>query len=196
MGYEMKYESPEQIMKEIAELTPIYGGMDYERLEGNGLQWPCTDKEHPGTPFLHKGKFSRGLGKFYAIEYRPPYEMPDEEYPYLLNTGRMLFHFHTGTLSRRSPGINELYPEGTVEMNPNDAVSLGLGDGNMAKVTSRRGSLIAKVKVTEKSPEETVFMTFHFKEAAANLLTVAALDPVAKIPEYKICAVKVEPISV
>ena len=189
MGYEMKYESPAQIMKEIAELTPIYGGMDYKRLGGNGLQWPCTDKEHPGTPFLHKGKF-------YAIEYRPPHEMPDEEYPYLLNTGRMLFHFHTGTLSRRSPGLNELYPEGTVEINPTDAVNLKLDDGDMAKVTSRRGNLAVKVKVTRKSPQGTVFMTFHFKEAAANLLTIAALDPVAKIPEYKICAVKVEPISV
>ena len=196
MGYEMKYESPAQIMKEIAELTPIYGGMDYKRLGGNGLQWPCTDKEHSGTPFLHKGKFSRGLGKFYAIEYRPPHEMPDEEYPYLLNTGRMLFHFHTGTLSRRSPGLNELYPEGTVEINPTDAVNLKLDDGDMAKVTSRRGNLAVKVKVTRKSPQGTVFMTFHFKEAAANLLTIAALDPVAKIPEYKICAVKVEPISV
>ena len=117
------------------------------------------------------------------------------QYPFLLNTGRMLYHFHTGTLSRRSPGINELYPEGTVEMNPIDAVKLGFDDGNMAKVTSRRGSLVVKVKVTERSPKETVFMTFHFKEAAANLLTIAALDPVAKIPEYKICAVKVEPIG-
>jgi len=194
MGYDMKYESPAQIMKEIAELTPIYGGMSYERLEGNGLQWPCPNNEHAGTPFLHKDKFSRGLGKFYAIEYRPPHEMPDSEYPFLLNTGRMLYHFHTGTLSRRSPGINELYPEGTVEMNPRDAVKLGFNDGNMARVTSRRGTLVAKVKVTERSPKETVFMTFHFKEAAANLLTIAALDPVAKIPEYKICAVKVEPI--
>lgn len=195
MGYEMKYESTSQVMSEVAELTPIYGGMSHERLEGNGLQWPCPNKEHPGTQFLHKGKFSRGFGKFHAIEYRPPHEMPDNEYPFLLNTGRMLFHFHTGTLSRRSPGINELYPEGTVEMNPIDAAKLGFDEGNMAKVTSRRGTLVAKVKVTERSPKETVFMTFHFKEAAANLLTIAALDPVAKIPEYKICAVKVEPIG-
>jgi formate dehydrogenase alpha subunit len=195
MGYEMKYESPAQVMSEVAELTPIYGGMSHDRLEGNGLQWPCPNKEHPGTQFLHKDKFSRGLGKFNAIEYRPPHEMPDKEYPFLLNTGRMLFHFHTGTLSRRSPGINELYPEGTVEMNPIDAIRLGFDEGNMAKVTSRRGTLVAKVKVTERSPKETVFMTFHFKEAAANLLTIAALDPVAKIPEYKICAVKVEPIG-
>jgi formate dehydrogenase alpha subunit len=193
MGYEMKYESPAQIMAEIAQLTPIYGGISHERLEGDGLQWPCLDKDHPGTPFLHKGKFSRGLGKFSAIEYRPPYELPDDEYPLVLNTGRMLFHFHTGTLSRRSEGLNELYPEGAVDINPKDAEKLGINDGDMAKVTSRRGNLLAKVKVTRRSPQGSVFMTFHFKEAAANLLTIAALDPIAKIPEYKICAVKVTP---
>ena len=196
MGYEMKYESPAQIMDEIATLTPIYGGISHKRLEGDGLQWPCPDKNHQGTKLLHKDKFSRGLGKFYSIEYLPPYEMPDEEYPFLLNTGRALYHFHTGTVSRRSPGLNELSPEGTVEINPIDASRLELEEGDMAEVTSRRGNLVAKVKVTRKSPQGTVFMTFHFREAAANLLTIGALDPVAKIPEYKICAVKVEPIKV
>jgi formate dehydrogenase alpha subunit len=196
MGYEMKYDSPSQIMDEIASLTPSYGGMSYGRLTGEGLQWPCLDKDHPGTKFLHKGKFTRGLGKFNVIEFRPPFEMPDEEYPFLLNTGRMLFHFHTGTVSRRSPGINELYPEGTAEINPVDAKELGLEDGEMAEVSSRRGNVTAKIKVTNKSPKGTVFMTFHFKEAAANILTVSALDPIAKIPEYKICAVKIEPIKV
>lgn len=196
MGYEMKYESPAQIMDEIAQLTPIYGGMSHGRLRGDGLQWPCPNKDHPGTKFLHQGRFSRGLGRFKAIEFRPPYEMPDEEYPLLLTTGRMLYHFHTGTLSRRSAGLNELNPEGTVEINPVDAAELGLEDGDMAEVESRRGKVVAKVRVTDRSPVGTVFMTFHFREAAANLLTVSALDPVAKIPEYKVCAVKVEPLKV
>jgi len=192
MGYEMKYDSTAQIMDEIAQLTPIYGGISHERLEGNGLQWPCPDKTHPGTPILHKEKFTRGLGKFTAIEYRPPFELPDDQYPFILNTGRVLYHFHTGTLSRRSEGINELYPEGTIEINPKDAEKLGVSDGDMVKVSSRRGNVIAKVKVTWKSPQGSVFMTFHFKEAAANILTVSALDPVAKIPELKVCAVNVE----
>ncbi len=196
MGYEMKYSSPAQIMEEISSLTPIYGGMSYERLEGNGLQWPCLDKSHPGTKFLHKDKFSRGLGKFSAIEFRPPYELPDDEYPFVLSTGRILYHFHTGTLSRRAKGINELVPEGTVDINPVDAEKLGLTDGDMVKVSSRRGTVTAKVKVTRKSQQGSVFMTFHFKEAAANLLTVSALDPVAKIPEYKVCAVRIEPVEV
>jgi formate dehydrogenase alpha subunit len=196
MGYEMKYDSPAQIMDEIARLTPIYGGMSHDRLEGDGLQWPCPDKEHPGTQFLHKGKFSRGLGKFHAIEFRPPFEMPDEEYPLLLTTGRMLYHFHTGTLSRRSAGLDELHPEGKVEISPEDAAILDIEDGDLVEVTSRRGKVVAKALVTDKSPVGTVFMTFHFREAAANLLTVSALDPVAKIPEYKVCAVKVEPAKV
>jgi predicted molibdopterin-dependent oxidoreductase YjgC len=136
------------------------------------------------------------LGKFHGIEYRPPFEMPDEEYPLLLTTGRMLYHFHTGTLSRRSAGLDELHPEGNMEINPSDAFRLGITDGDMAEVTSRRGKVVAKAWVTDRSPEGTVFMTFHFREAAANLLTVSALDPVAKIPEYKVCAVKVAPLKV
>ena len=196
MGYEMKYNSPSEIMDEIAEVTPIYGGMSYDRLEGEGLQWPCLDKDHPGTKFLHKGKFSRGLGQIHAIEFQPPYEMPDEEYPLLLTTGRMLYHFHTGTMSRRSAGLDELHPEGNVEVSPEDADKLGIADGDMVEVESRRGKVVAKAWVTDRSPAGTVFMTFHFREAAANLLTVSALDPVAKIPEFKVCAVKVQPPGV
>jgi len=195
MGYEMNYESPAQVMDEIAQLTPIYGGMSYDRLQGEGLQWPCLDKEHPGTKFLHKGKFSRGLGLFHTIEFKPPYELPDDEYPFILSTGRMLYHFHTGTVSRRAAGINELVPEGTVDINPADAEELGLSDGEMAEVSSRRGKVVAKIKLTRRSPKGSVFMTFHFKEAAANILTVSALDPVAKIPEYKVCAVNIEPVG-
>ena len=196
MGYEMKYGSTAEIMDEMAQLTPIYGGMSHDRLEGEGLQWPCLDKDHPGTRFLHEGKFSRGLGKFHSIEYRQPFEMPDAEYPLLLTTGRMLYHFHTGTLSRRSPGLDELVPEGKMEMSPEDASGMGIEDGDMAEVESRRGKVTARVWVTDRVPAGTVFMTFHFREAAANLLTVSALDPVAKIPEYKVCAVRVQPLKV
>jgi len=196
MGYEMKYDSASEIMDEINEVTPIYGGMSYDRLEGDGLQWPCPDKDHPGTKFLHKGKFSRGLGHMHAIEFKPPFEMPDEEYPFLLTTGRMLYHFHTGTVSRRSAGLDELHPEGKIEISPEDAVKLGIADGDMVEVESRRGKVVVKVWVTDRSPEGTVFMTFHFRESAANLLTVSALDPTAKIPEYKVCAVKIKPVKV
>jgi formate dehydrogenase alpha subunit len=196
MGYEMNYDSPAEVMDEIAQLTPIYGGMSHARLEGEGLQWPCPDRDHPGTRFLHRGRFSRGLGKFHAIEFREPFEMPDDEYPLLLTTGRMLYHFHTGTLSRRSVGLDELVPEGKMEINPEDAEKLSIEDGDMAEVRSRRGKVTARAWVTDRAPAGTIFMTFHFRESAANLLTVSALDPVAKIPEYKVCAVKVQPIKV
>ena len=194
MGYNMKYNSPAEIMEEIASLTPIYGGMYYNRLEKAGLQWPCLDINHPGTKYLHKDKFSRGKGKFSAVEFKEAAELPDEEYPFLFTTGRVLYQFHTGTVSRRSKGLNEIYPEALVEINPQDAQELKVEDGKFVEVTSRRGKIKAKAKVTEKSGKGVVFMSFHFREAAANLLTNAALDPVAKIPEYKVCAVKVKKV--
>jgi len=192
MGYKMNYSDPAEIMEEIASLTPIYGGMFYNRLDNGGLQWPCLDINHPGTKYLHKGKFSRGKGKFSAVEFKEAAELPDEEYPLLLTTGRVLYHFHTGTITRRSKGLNEIYPEALVEINPQDAEELRVKDGEFVEVTSRRGKIKAKAKVTEKSGKGVVFMSFHFREAAANLLTNAALDPAAKIPEYKVCAVKVK----
>ncbi|MFA5562766.1 MAG: formate dehydrogenase subunit alpha [Candidatus Caldatribacteriota bacterium] len=195
MGYEMSYNSPAEIMEEIARLTPIYGGMLYHRLDKEGLQWPCPDVNHPGTKFLHQGKFSRGKGKFFAVEYRDAAELPDEEYPLIFTTGRVLYHFHTGTVSRKSKGLNEVYKEALVEISPNDAEELNIEDGEMVEVASRRGKIKAKVKITEKSDNGVVFMSFHFHEAAANLLTNAALDPVSKIPEYKVCAVKLKKIS-
>jgi len=186
------YAQPGQIMAEINALAPSYGGITYARLEKGGLQWPCPNTEHAGTPILHVGKFSRGLGKFSAVEWQPAKEVPDEQYPFVLTTGRVLFHFHSGTMSRRVAGLNAIYPEGTVEINPQDAQKLGVADGELVKVTSRRGQVVAKAEVVERPDPGVVFMTFHFKEAAANLLTIAALDPVAKIPEYKVCAVRVE----
>jgi len=192
MGYEMHYDSPSEIMEEIAKVTPIYGGVSYKRLEGFGLQWPCPNADHPGTRFLHSGKFSRGLGLFNPVEYAPPSELTDEDYPFTLTTGRVLFQFHTGTMTRRSPTLEREEPEGYVEINPKDAGSLGIMTGGLVRLTSRRGSICVKAVVTERTPGKTVFVPFHFAEAAANALTNPALDPRAKIPELKVCAVRVE----
>jgi len=194
LGYPMKYDSPKEVMDEIASLTPSYGGIRYGRLEGPGLQWPCPTADHPGTPFLHKDRFTRGKGKFHVTPYVAAPELPDEEYPFLLTTGRVLYHYHT-LISRKSKGLSEIYPEGVVEMNPEDAMHLGIEpDNGMVEVASRRGKVHVRAKVADNLPRGVVFMTFHFKEAAANLLTIDALDPVAKIPEYKVCAVKIEKI--
>ncbi len=192
MGYPMKYASAKDIFDEIIKVTPSYAGITYERLENEGIQWPCPTADHPGTKFLHKDRFSRGLGLFSAIEYIPPAEWPDKEYPLFLSTGRVLYHYHTGTMTIRSQGPSERYPESLVEINPAEAEKLGISDGQMVKVTSRRGSVQAKAQITQKSVPGTIFMNFHFAEAAVNLLTNPALDPVGKIPELKVCAVKLE----
>ena len=188
------YPHPSEIMAEMNALAPIYGGITYDRIEEVGLQWPCPNTDHPGTQFLHKGKFSRGLGKFNGVEWQPAKEMPDKKYPLLLTTGRVLYHWHGGTMTRRSTGLNAIYPEALVEINPVDADKLGVTDGDMVRVASRRGEVVAKAEVVDRPDPGVVFMTFHFHEAAANLLTIAALDPVAKIPEYKVAAVKVEKV--
>ncbi|GAB4113172.1 MAG: formate dehydrogenase subunit alpha [Candidatus Caldatribacteriota bacterium] len=195
MGYPMSYNSPAEIMEEIAELTPIYGGVFYPRLEKEGLQWPCPNSNHPGTIYLHKEKFTRGKGKFFPVEFKEAAELPDQEYPFIFTTGRVLYHFHTGTITRRIKGLNEIYPEALVEISPQDAKELNIKDGEMVEVSSRRGKIRAKTQITEKSGKGVVFMSFHFYEAAANLLTNAALDPISKIPEYKVCAVKVKKIN-
>jgi len=192
-GFE--YSSPAEIMEEIASVTPIYGGMVYERLEDIGLQWPCPSKEHPGTPYLHKGKFSRGKGKFFGIEFKEAAELPDDEYPFILTTGRTIFHFHTGTMTRKSEALNREVPTGYVEINFKDAKELDIIDGEMISVQSRRGKIEIKARITERVPQKVIFIPFHFAENAANVLTNPALDPVAKIPEYKVCAAKVEKIE-
>ena len=192
-GKGFDYNNPQEIMKEISQLTPSYGGISYERLEKEGgLQWPCPTPDHPGTPRLHAEKFTRGKGKFSPLEYRPPAELPDAEYPLMLTTQRSLFQFHTGTMTRKVPGLNELRPEELVEINPVDAQKLGIADGEMVKVSSRRGEVDVHAKVTEGSPVGVVAMTFHFMESPTNVLTNPAFDPIAKIPEYKVCAVKIE----
>ena len=192
IGYPMNYSSAKEIFEEVVKVTPSYAGISYERLEKQGIQWPCPTLDHPGTKFLHKDKFSRGLGLFTAIEFIPPSELPDKEYPFLLSTGRVLYHYHTGTMTTRAQGLSERYPESLVEVNPADADKLGITEGAKVKVTSRRGAVEAKASITKKSAPGTIFMNFHFAGTAVNLLTNPALDPVGKIPEYKVCAVKVE----
>jgi formate dehydrogenase alpha subunit len=186
------FKDPSQIMDEMATLTPSYGGISFERLEDGGIPWPCPDSKHPGTPILHAEKFTRGKGKFIPLEYRPPAELPDDDYPLLLTTERSRYHFHTGTMTRKVSGLDALVSEGMVEINPKDASALGIDDGEMVKVISRRGDITAKAKVTEVSPVKVVTMNFHFAESPTNQITNPALDPVAKIPEFKVCAVKVE----
>ena len=189
------FESSEQVFEELAALTPSYAGISYDRLERGGLQWPCPDKYHPGTPYLHKGRFARGLGKFHAVSFRPPAELPDEDYPFYLSTGRIRYHYHTGTMTRRSRGLDRLAPAEKVQMNPVDAERLGIGPEDWVRITSRRGSITARVRITERSAPGMVFGTFHFAEAPVNRLTNDALDPVSRIPEYKVSAVRVEKIS-
>jgi len=185
------FESPAQIMDEIASVTPSYGGINFERLEQGSLQWPCPTEEHPGTAILHTELFSRGKGHFVPLEYRPPAELPDEEYPLVLTTDRSLFHFHTGTMTRKVKGLNIFRGEELVAINPKDAEKLGIEDGETVEVISRRGKVTAKARLTETSPEGTVAMTFHFAESPTNELTNPALDPVAKIPELKVAAVRI-----
>ncbi len=188
------FEEPSQIMEEIRTLTPSYAGITYERLESGGIQWPCPTVDHPGTPFLHAEKFTRGKGRFIPLEYRPPAELPDDDYPLILTTERSRYHFHTGTMTRKVAGLDFLDGEGMVEINPADASRLGIDDGEMVKVLSRRGEITARARVTEVSPAKVVTMNFHFAESPTNQLTNPALDPVAKIPEFKVCAVRVEKI--
>lgn len=192
LGAHWSYQEPADIFTELASVTPQYGGMSYKRLEAGGLQWPCPTPEHPGTPVLHVGQFARGKGLFMPVDYRPPVEATDAEYPLILSTGRMLFHWHGGTLSRRSVGLDTIAPEAEVEINPADAAHYRIQNGELVQVSSRRGSVIATAKLTKRSPSGTLFMTFHFAEAAANLLTIDAVDPTAKIPAYKVCAVKIK----
>jgi len=194
LDYPMAYEHPSRIMDEIADVTPIYGGMDYHRIDKVGLQWPCPEKDHPGTVFLHKGEFKRGKGKFHATPFRPADEQADSDYPLLLTTGRYLYHWHTRTMTSRTDGLEQICPPVPVEIHPDDAEHAGIVDGATVEVSSRRGTLRANAMVTNRSPRGTIFMAFHFHEGAANILTNDAIDPIAKIPEFKVCAVKIKAV--
>jgi formate dehydrogenase major subunit len=195
MGYPMPYASEEEIWQEIVSLTPVFAGITYERLHNEGIPWPCPEPGHPGMPIRFTEEFPRGKGKFVPAEFVPAKELPDAEYPLVLNTGRLLQHWHTGTMTRRAKALDEIAPEALLEMTPTDMAALHITDGEMVRVTSRRGEVIVKVKQSDKPSLGSVFLPFHFKEAAANLLTIDALDPYGKIPEFKFCAVRVEKLT-
>lgn len=195
MGYPMEYNSAAEIMDEVAKVTPSYGGINYERLEQGSLQWPCPNTEHPGTKFLHSGKFARGLGKFHPVEHIPPAELPDQEYPFVLSTGRRRYHYHTGTMTHRTGALEVFYPEEFLEINAVDADKLGISNGDKVRVTSRRGSIEVAALITDRVYPGLVFTSFQYPEVPVNKLTNPARDPISKIPEYKVCAVKVEKVS-
>jgi len=195
VGYPMSYASPEEIFEEIKKLTPSYAGMTYKRLEEKGLQWPCPTPEHPGTVYLHKDRFTRGKGALSVIEYKPPNEVVDADFPMWLSTGRSFVHYHSGSMTRVSPSLHRELETGYMEISPADARELGIKDGERVKVSSRRGEIQIKAQISRKVDRGVVFIPFHFAEAAANVLTNPAYDPAAKIPEYKVCAVKVEKLA-
>jgi len=188
------FESPSQIMEEIARLTPSYGGINYNRLESGSLQWPCTTQENPGTAILHTAQFSRGKGHFMPLSYKAPAEVPDAEYPLVLTTNRSLFQYHTGTMTRKVKGLNIFRGEEMVGINPSDAQPLNVIDGEMVRVISRRGEVTARALITDSSPPGVISMTFHFAESPTNELTNPAYDPVSKTPELKVSTVRVEKI--
>ena len=193
MGYPMKYGSTAEIMEEIALLTPIYGGIYHDRLEDiNGLQWPCPDRSHPGTPFLHKYSFTRGSGRFEPEEHRGPAEPVDREYPFVLITGRGYHQYHTGTMSRRSPALEREHGRPLLDIHPGDAGKIGLGEGSRVLVRSRRGAVRFTLHLNDRVMPGEVSCDFHFHEAPANELTLADSDPEARCPEYKCCAVTLE----
>ncbi|MBM4262828.1 MAG: formate dehydrogenase subunit alpha [Deltaproteobacteria bacterium] len=185
------YQSPAEVLEEMGRVVPEYAGVKYPRLEKGGLQTPVWDDNHPGTPYLFTDTFPRGRGKFHPLEYVPAVEMPDEEYPFILTTGRVLEHWHGGTLTRHSQ-LDDLFPQARVEINPADAAKLKIADGQAVRVSSRRGTVVLRAWVTQRTTVGVVFIPMHFHEAAANLLTIDAVDPLAKIPEYKACAVRVQ----
>jgi predicted molibdopterin-dependent oxidoreductase YjgC len=196
MGKPQPFESPSDVMDEVRKLSPVYGGISYSRLDaGNGLQWPCPAEDHPGTPYLHKDEMDSHLRGFFApVDHIPPQEEPDREYPLLLTTGRRRSTYHTGTQTGRASGFELLVPHEWVEVSPHDAERLGLEDGQPVRVISRRGEAEAPVKVTDRSPAGTVFMSFAFPSTTrTNNVTSDAFDFITETPEFKACAVRIEP---
>ena len=191
MGYPMSYENSQEIFEEISRVTPSYAGISYERIELEGIHWPCPTPEHPGTPILHREQFTSGKGTFHAIDFIPPAENADDEYPMYLTTGRLLYQYHTGTMTMKSEGLNQIAPECFVEITAQDAQKYDLNDGDSITIESRRGSIQAIIQISRKAVDGTVFIPFHYAAAAANRLTNAALDPISGIPELKVCAVKI-----
>ncbi|MDO8748784.1 MAG: formate dehydrogenase subunit alpha [Candidatus Omnitrophota bacterium] len=194
LGYAME-DNPSKVCDEMASLTPLFSGVSFDRLEDNGLQWPVHSKEHPGTPVVHLEKFIRGLGKLIPVKHKPPAEIPDGEYPFILTTGRMLFHYNTGTMTRRTANLNREYPRNFVQINSTDAQRLGIKNKLRVRVKTRRGELEVSAEVTDKIKAGVIWMPFHFSEAPTNVLTNNAFDPVCRIGEYKACAARVEKVN-
>lgn len=191
LGRTERYASAGEVFDEMRSLTPTHAGISYERLEAGGVQWPCPDESHPGTPILHVSSCMRGPGKFVPLKHREPAELPDSEYPLALTTGRVVAHYHTATMTRRCFGLAGTWPEELAEIHPVDAAKYGIVDGELVEVSSRRGTVKARAWVTERVRRGLVFMTFHFSESPANLLTISAADPVTGTPQLKVCAVSI-----
>ncbi len=199
MGYAQPHLTPAQIMDEVASVTPSFAGISHERLDseevgGNGLQWPCTGKDHPGTPIMHVGKFARGLGYFRPAAYTPSMELPDDAYPFIMMTGRILYHYNACAMTDKTPGINQIANENFIEINTRDAENLGIVDGEIVSVSSRRGKIKARAVVSEKTNPGETWMPFHYVDGA-NWLTSDALDSISSTPEYKVCTVKVKKLD-
>ncbi len=195
LGHDRKYSHPSEIMDEIRSVTPSYGGISYDRIEDVGIQWPCPHESHPGTKYLHKDGITRGKGLLMAVDHRSSAEVPDSEYPFILTTGRLLYQYHTRTMTGRVEGLNKLAPESFVEINEATANKLNIHNGDKVRLTSRRGSIVTTAKVTEIVDEDVIFMPFHYSEGAVNYLTNTKLDKYAKIPELKVAAVKIEKVG-
>lgn len=194
LGLSMDYESAEEIFKEIASLSPAYGGVSYARIEQGDIQWPCPTPDHGGTKFLHQGKFGRGLGLFAGIDFRPSEELPDEEYPFFLTTGRRYAHYNARSMTGRCETLHREMPIALTQVHFKDAMKLGVHDGDAVRVVSRRGEVITYASIGDVVPEGAIFMDFHFARANSNVLLGTSLDPVTKTPDYKVCAVRVEPV--
>jgi len=198
MGYKDKFDfsSAREIFEEIRRCVPQYAGITYERLSKTtgGIQWPCPSEDHPGTSTFFVQKFNTpdGLGHLQVVDYKPPAELPDEEYPYVLTTGRSIFHYHTGTMTRRTPKLNDEVSRGFVQINPADAAKARVRSGDTVTLETRRGSIETQARITTEVPPGLLFVPFHFAESCANVLTNPALDPACKMPEYKVCAVRME----
>jgi formate dehydrogenase alpha subunit len=192
MGHEMNNQSPEEIFREICSVWPAVAGITYDRIDSWGIQWPCPTPDHPGTPYLFKQGFPRGKALFSTVHYEQSRELPDKKYPFVLTTGRQLFQYHTGSMTRRVSELDQVAPHAYVEINPDDAKKLKIKNEEMLKVSSRRGEILIKALISERPSKGVVFIPFHYKEAAANILTNPELDPICKIPELKVCAVRIE----
>jgi predicted molibdopterin-dependent oxidoreductase YjgC len=195
MGYPMDYSSPEAVIEEFGRLWPAMGGISYGRIKTTGLAWPCPTKDHPGTEYLYKDGFPKGKVPFVSVPFTPPAEVASNDYPFVLTTGRNLFQYHSGSMTRRVKNIEKRAGRAYVEMNPADGKRIGVADDERVRVRSRRGTVEIAVRLTRRVPEGTVFIPMHYHEAAANVLTIDALDPVVKIPELKVCAVAIERVE-